>query len=192
MSCSGSSEHYKGMDDHTARGDVEFRAWYLRTSPRVYAYVRRYCSEDDCDDVIAEVYLTAWSRFDTLPGEPVPWLIGVARNVLANSWLARDRRRRLTAEWAGLNHLAAPDCAGQAVERTDLLRAIRSLNPDDQEVLLLAGWDGLDSSGIATVLGCSVAAARTRLSRARRRLADRLSDPAEAAHPQFRLVTEAH
>lgn len=180
------------MDNHSARSEAEFRAWYLRTSPRVYAYVRRYCSEDDCDDVLAEVYLTAWTRFDAVPAEPVPWLIGTARNVLANSWRARDRRRRVTAEWAELNHLAAPDCAGQAVERADLLRALGGLSPDDQEVLLLAGWDGLDSAGIATVLGCSVAAARTRLSRARRRLADRLSDPAEASHPQFRLVTEAH
>lgn len=180
------------MDIDTAGGEAEFRAWYQRTSPRVYAYVRRYCSEDDCDDVIAEVYLAAWSRFRDLPEEAVPWLIGTARNVLANAWRARDRRRRLTAELAGLENLASPDCAGQAVERTDLLRAIAALSPDDQEVLLLAGWDGLDSSGIATVLTCSVVAARARLSRARRRLAVRLSDPAEATHSQFRLVTEVN
>ena len=157
----------------------------------MYAYVRRYCSEDDCDDVIAEVYLTAWTRRDDLPAEGVPWLISTARNVLANAWRARDRRRRLTAQWADLNDLAAPDCSGPASERADVVRAIAGLSPDDQEVLLLAGWDGLDSAGIATVLGCSIAAARARLSRARRRLADRLSDPAETSHPKFRLVTEA-
>ena len=178
--------------DIDTNGEVEFRAWYQRTSPRVYAYVRRYCSEDDCDDVIAEVYLAAWTRFDELPAEAVPWLIGTARNVLANSWRARERRRRLVAALTGLDSVAAPDCAGQAVERADLLRAIAALRADDQEVLLLAGWDGLDSSGIATVLGCSVVAARARLSRARRRLADGLSDTSEAPDPRFHLVAEAN
>ena len=79
-----------------------------------------------------------------------------------------------------------------AVERTDLLRAISQLSADDQEVLLLAGWDGLDSSGIAAVLGCSVAAARTRLSRARRRLAGRLNASLDARSPLLRLVPEVN
>lgn len=192
VSRSGASGHYEGMEIDTTGGEAEFRAWYQRTSPRVYSYVRRYCPEDDCDDVIAEVYLVAWTRLAELPDDAVPWLIGTARNVLANSWRARDRRQRTLAEVAGLHHLAAPDCAGQAVERTDLLRALGKLSPGDQEILLLAGWDGLDSSGIATVLGCSVLAARARLSRARRRLADRLNDTAEAPNHQLRLVTEVN
>ncbi|MDQ7991695.1 MAG: sigma-70 family RNA polymerase sigma factor [Propionicimonas sp.] len=178
--------------EEAAAGEAEFRAWYQRTSPRVYAYVRRHCPDDDCDDVIAEVYLVAWTRLAELPADAVPWLIGTARNVLANSWRARSRRRQLAAELAGLNDLASADPAGLAVERTDLLRAIGQLGADDQEVLLLAGWDGLDSSGIATVLGCSVAAARTRLSRARRRLADRLNASLDAPSSLLRLVPEVN
>lgn len=178
--------------DNAMAGEAEFRAWYQRTSPRVYAYVRRYCADDDCDDVIAEVYLVAWTRLAELPVDAVPWLIGTARNVLANSWRARSKRRQLAAELAGLNELAAADPAALAVERTDLLTGISRLSAADQEVLLLAGWDGLDSSGIATVLGCSVAAARTRLSRARRRLADRLNASLDAPTPLLRLVPEAN
>lgn len=178
--------------DNAMAGEAEFRAWYQRTSPRVYAYVRRYCPDDDCDDVIAEVYLVAWTRLAELPVDAVPWLIGTARNVLANSWRARSKRRQLAAELAGLNELAAADPAALAVERTDLLTGISRLSAADQEVLLLAGWDGLDSSGIATVLGCSVAAARTRLSRARRRLADRLNASLDAPTPLLRLVPEAN
>lgn len=129
--------------DTTVTTEADFRAWYERTSPRVYAYVRRYCRDADCDD---------------LPSDSVPWLIGTARNVLANSWRAPSKRQRLTAELGTLTTLAAPDLAGQAVERTDLLRALIRLSQPDQEVLLLAGWDGLDSAGLATALGCSVAA----------------------------------
>ncbi|MCB0910252.1 MAG: sigma-70 family RNA polymerase sigma factor [Propionibacteriaceae bacterium] len=178
--------------DNATASEAEFRAWYQRTSPRVYAYVRRYCPDDDCDDVVAEVYLVAWTRLAELPSDAVPWLIGTARHVLSNSWRARGRRRQLVAELAGLNDLATADPAGIAVERADLLRVISRLRSDDQEVLLLAGWDGLDSAGIATVLGCSVAAARTRLSRARRRLVDRLNAPLDTPSPVLRLVPEAN
>jgi RNA polymerase sigma-70 factor (ECF subfamily) len=156
----------------------------------VYAYVRRYSTEADCDDVIAEVYLTAWRRFDDLPADSVPWLIGTARNVLANSWRARGKRQRLTAELVNLTALAAPDLAGQAVERTDLLRAVSRLGQSDQEVLLLAGWDGLDSAGLATALGCSATAARARLSRARRRLADGLDARTKVPSPLLQLIPE--
>lgn len=179
--------------DNATAGEAEFRAWYQRTSPRVYAYVRRYCSDDDCDDVIAEVYLVAWTRLAELPADAVPWLIGTARNVLANSWRARGRRRQVTAELAGMDDLASPDPAGLAVERTDLVRAIGRLSAADQEVLLLAGWDGLDSAGIATVLGCSAVTARARLSRARRRLAGHLNASLDdAPSPLLALVPEVN
>ncbi|MFV0406410.1 MAG: RNA polymerase sigma factor [Propioniciclava sp.] len=42
--------------------------------------------------------------------------------------------------------------------------------------MLLAGWDGLDSGGIAAVLGISPTAVRARLSRARQRLTRELAD----------------
>lgn len=194
MSRSVPHRHYWGMDtDNATAGEAEFRAWYQRTSPRVYAYVRRYCSDDDCDDVIAEVYLVAWTRLAELPADAVPWLIGTARNVLANSWRARGRRRQVTAELAGMDDLASPDPAGLAVERTDLVRAIGRLSAADQEVLLLAGWDGLDSAGIATVLGCSAVTARARLSRARRRLAGHLNASLDdAPSPLLALVPEVN
>ena len=193
MSHTAPPRHYGSVSiDEGATGEAEFRTWYERTSPRLYAYVRRYCADADCDDVIAEVYLIAWTRLAELPADALPWLIGTARNVLANSWRARGRRRELTAQLADLHAVAAPDCAGPAVERTDLLRAIGRLTASDQEVLLLAGWDGLDSTALATVLGCSSVTARARLSRARRRLADRLDGTAHGSASLSRLIPEVN
>ncbi len=180
------------MSTDPSTSEADFRDWYERTSRRLYAYVRRYCAEDDCDDVIAEVYLAAWRHFDELPTDAMPWLIGTARKVMANSWRARGRRQRLAVELANLDRMATTDCAGQAVERTDLLRALARLNADDQEILLLAGWDGLTSAGIATALGCSPVAARARLSRARSRLAGALSTASGATIPLLQLVPEAN
>jgi RNA polymerase sigma-70 factor (ECF subfamily) len=176
---------------HTDTPEAEFHSWYQRTSPRIFAYVRRQCDPADCEDVIAEVYLAAWRHFTDLPSDPMPWLFGTARKVLANHWRSKSRRERLTTTIAGLNHVASPDCATTAVERSDLLHALSRLTTDDREVLLLVGWDGLDASGVAEVLGCTTTAARARLSRARRRLATHL-DPHLSQAPALSLVTEGN
>ena len=68
---------------------------------------------------------------------------------------------------------AEPDLAGGVVDLTVMVAALNSLDAEDRDVLLLAGWDGLEAAGIGRVLGCSAGAARMRLSRARQRLEDR-------------------
>lgn len=55
-----------------------------------------------------------------------------------------------------------------------LRAALASLSERDQEVLRLVAWDGLTPAQVAVVLGCTPVAARTRLHRARGRLAVRL------------------
>lgn len=53
----------------------------------------------------------------------------------------------------------------------DEVTAFTSLREDDRKVLILAAWEGLTGRELAVALGCSDAAATTRLSRARSRLA---------------------
>lgn len=177
-------EHEPGRDD--------FRQLFRTTNRRVYAFVRRHCDEADCDDLIAEVYLAAWRHFDQLPPEPLPWLLGTSRKVLANHWRSRGRRRRLAAEMASISQLAAADCATQAVDRTDLLTALGRLSEEDREILLLTGWDGLDSAEASAVLHCSSEAARARLSRARKRLTEQLNGSDCAPDTALRLIAKAH
>lgn len=172
--------------------EAEFRRFHERTSPRVYGYVRRHCQEAESDDVIAEVYLVAWRRWGAIPADPLPWLLATARKTLANHWRSRDRQERLATELRGVQRLASPDPATQAVERADLLAALAGLDADDREILLLVGWDGLDSAGAATVLGITATAARARLSRARRRLAARIDPPRPATQSRLSLLTEGN
>jgi RNA polymerase sigma factor (sigma-70 family) len=139
----------------------------------VLAYVlRRVDDREDAADVLAETFLIAWRRLEDVPrGDGArPWLLGVARRVLANQ--RRGARRhfgladRLGRELAG--RLATVDEASE----TDLLvrRALASLSERDREVLMLAAWEGLSPAEIATAIGVSRVTARSRLHRARRRL----------------------
>jgi RNA polymerase sigma-70 factor (ECF subfamily) len=149
---------------------TRFRTFYQETSPRLFRYLRRHCAANDVEDILAEVYLIAWRRFADVPGMELPWLIATARNVLANHWRTQQRGERAEAEMQALYQLAAePDPANQALSRMEILDALGRLSPDDREVLLLAGWDGLDSAALGKALGCTAVTARVRLSRARRR-----------------------
>lgn len=179
------------MSTNPAAQHSEFRDCFHRTHRRLYAYVRRHCDEADCDDVIAEVYAAAWRHFSQLPTDPMPWLIGAARKVLANHWRSRSRRQRLAADIAGIESLAAPDLADQSLDRLTLVTALAKLSEDDRDLLLMVGWDGLDGDGVAAALGCSAEAARTRLSRARRRLLDHI-DQSASPPLQHCTTSEGH
>lgn len=162
---------------------------YERTSARVFGYVRRRCEADDCADVVADVYLVAWRRFDAIPADPLPWLLGVARRILADRWRSLERRQRLALELRGFQQVVSPDGATQVVEKMTMIKALGELSPDDREVLLLTAWDGLDAAGVAQVLRISPTAARARLSRARHRLMARFdAQPTDLSTP--RLATE--
>lgn len=94
------------------------------------------------------------ASLDDVPGDALPWLLGVARRVLANRRRSENRgvalRARIRSEQsAGGGVIATPDADSPA------LRALWSLSERDQEVLMLAAWDGLDRGQAAAVLGIS-------------------------------------
>jgi RNA polymerase sigma factor (sigma-70 family) len=161
-----------------------FEALYAAHHPHVFGYVMRRCDRsDDAADAIAETFLVAWRRLDDAPaGDQLRlWLYGVARRVLANQ--RRGARRRLALADRLRSDLTAhmTVSAGHVGEREALRTAFSSLSPDDREVLALEAWEELSSQQIAKVLGCSSAAARTRLHRARRRLQRALTQHGAAA-----------
>lgn len=166
---------------------MEFEELFGRVSLPVRRYVSRHVESSDCDDVVAEVFLVAWRRLDDVPDDPLPWLLGTARRVIANYWRGRERRQRHEAEMRALARWAGePDVAGGVVGRAEMLESLGLLSVDEREVLLLAGWDGLDSAGLARVLGCAPGAARMRLRRARQHLEGLLAgrEPDLAAAPR--------
>lgn len=96
--------------------------------------------------------------------------------MLADQRRAVGRRRSLSERL----HL---DARGDGVARdweppagltAQLASALAGLTEHEREALLLVAWEGLSAADAARVAGCSVAAFRVRLHRARRRVAGRL------------------
>ena len=139
---------------------------------RVQAYALRHVDPHDAQEVVSETFLIAWRRQTSLPADPLPWLLVVARNVVRNQ--RRTARRRSVAEdqLVSLERVAraSEDTVVTVGRRDAMIAALLRLTPKDREALLLTGWDGLAPAEAAQVAGCSVAAFKMRLSRARRRL----------------------
>ena len=168
------------------------RAFEAHYQP-LYAYaISRLRERGAADDVVADVFTTAWRRVETLPGEPEtrPWLFGVARNVVRNSQRSVRRRSRLTDRLISLRADEVP--APQITDDDDLAAAMESLGADDREMLMLVAWDGLTPSEVGTVFGITANAARLRLHRARRKLADHLETTCSSASGHDSVTTTSN
>ena len=153
--------------------DTEFRRIYDEHFPAIRSYCLRRLPNADANDAISEVFLTAWRRREAIPDPPLPWLYGVARNVVRNARRSTRRSMRITSRLAAEPSYPEPGADVPVVRHEDdqaVLDALATLSVQDQEVLMLRAWEGLSASGIATVVGCSLAAAEKRLSRASKRL----------------------
>src|SRR5262249_33967251 len=127
----------------------------------------------DAADVVAETFLVAWRRLDDVPAgdETRPWLLGVARRVLANQRRGELRRRQLGERLrADVARLVPANVATVDETAARVREAVGRLSDDDREFVLLATWEGLEPGEIARVMGIGSGAARTRLHRARSRL----------------------
>jgi RNA polymerase sigma-70 factor, ECF subfamily len=157
------------MDDQ-----ARFELLYRKYADRVHAYARRRSDAVTADEVVAEVFLVAWRRLDRVPTRALPWLLAVARRVLANQ--RRSTRRAIALRDRLGAGLAVPD---EGTNDDGVRSALRSLSERDREVLLLVAWEGLSQSEVAEVLAIARPAVATRLHRARRRLAAALADQDE-------------
>ncbi len=178
-----------------AMDEALFRQLFNATYSRLVAYARRRSFDSaEADDVVAEVYAIAWRRRADIPTDTpaLPWLYGIAANVLRNSRRAGTRRlqlvERLQTEPTATNPATSLDPADSAEEtdRSDLRLALERLSWDDQEVLRLVTWEGLSHAEAGQALGCSTNAVGIRVHRARQRLETELNNVRNSDTPSER------
>lgn len=125
------------------------------------------------------------------PDKVLPWLYGIATNVV------RNRRRAERRFAAGLRRLPVPQPEASFAERSDerlddeqqmrrVLALLAQLPRYEQDVFVLGTWMGLSYEDAAVALDIPVGTVRSRLSRARRHL--RELDPA-FGHEEGRTPT---
>ena len=152
------------------RAERDFEELYALHAGAVRGYAMRRCDSETADDVVADVFLVAWRRRAELPDEPLPWLLGTARHVLANHARGQSRRVRLQDRLAAQPASVAAPAHADSRESAHLRAALESLSERDRELLLLMAWEGLELQQAAEVLGVRPNTLAVRFHRARRRL----------------------
>ncbi|MFK0169498.1 RNA polymerase sigma factor [Streptomyces sp. NPDC090306] len=172
-------------DNETRRrvrdGDrAAFALLYERHARAVYNHGLRLTGDwSTAEEVMSETFLAAWrarTRVEEDGGTLLPWLLGIATHKAENA--RRGFRRRQSFLARQQQPRPQEDFAGETAGRIDDARRLRAvhaslgrLRRQEREVLALCVWGGLDYRQTADALGIAVGTVRSRLSRARRKLA---------------------
>ena len=155
-------------------------AVYERNVDAIYAYLARRLGPDQGEELTSQVFLEAFTneeRFDARRGNERAWLFGIAVNVLRHHHRQEARRRRAVARLQGRGRVveieeeSALDRVWARDSRDEIATCLAELAPGEREVLLLHAWTDLTYADIAGALDLPIGTVRSRLSRARTRLA---------------------
>jgi RNA polymerase sigma factor (sigma-70 family) len=157
---------------------AEFAVVYDRHAAVVFRFLVRRVGRDTSEELLGDTFRIAFERRDTFDisrPNALPWLYGIATNLLARHRRTEARRLRAVERIAAAReHDSVADDAASAVDARARYRAaadaIASLPDSERDALLLFVWEELDYEDIAFALGVPVGTVRSRLNRARRRL----------------------
>jgi RNA polymerase sigma-70 factor (ECF subfamily) len=173
------------VDDAERRAVID--VWFRAYAARVQAYLLHRTDPQTAQDVLQEVFVTAFRKADQVQDPPLGWLFGTARRLLANRYRGLRRHDELIARL--MADVGEESEAGTYELKQAFAHTLATLPAGDQEVLTLAAWYDLTLLQAAEALGCSPSAYAVRLHRARKRLADALEAAGyRGASPAGRLA----
>jgi RNA polymerase sigma-70 factor (ECF subfamily) len=160
--------------------EASVRDALLATVPNLRAFAISLCgSVDRADDMVQETMLRALSHIDSFrPGTNMSaWLF----TILLNHFRSEYRKRRREVEDPDAGHTDhTENLKSQAeqighMEFTELRDALAQLPPDQREALILIGASGFSYKEAAKTCECAVGTIKSRVHRARLRLAKLMS-----------------
>jgi RNA polymerase sigma factor (sigma-70 family) len=168
------------------RASELFAEIFDRHHAAVHAYAARRAGVDAADDVLADVFLTAFTlrtRFKPSAESALPWLYGIAGNILKRRWRSLATTDRLHRSVAHHTVAASDSHEDGVADRLDsaadwvvVRDVLDELADGDREAILLFAWEELSYPEIAVAMDIPVGTVRSRIHRARARLREALGD----------------
>lgn len=157
--------------------EPELRDALLGAVPSLRAFAISLCGQvDRADDLVQDTLLRALSHIDRFErGTNLnAWLFTILRNLFHSEY--RKRRREVEdPDGSYAARLKTQPEQASRLDFEDFRTALAKLPPDQREALLLVGASGFSYEEAATICTCAVGTIKSRVNRARSRLASLLA-----------------
>jgi RNA polymerase sigma-70 factor (ECF subfamily) len=163
-----------GLMTALGQGDKQaFTEFARRHMPAMLGFARRYLASSESEDVVQEAFTRVWlkaAQWQDRGVSPRSWLIRIVYNLCIDN--LRRRHDENEQALAGLADTAAGPAQQleQDKAHAQLVQALRTLPERQRSALMLTVYHSLSNRETADVLGISVEALESLLSRGRRRL----------------------
>ncbi len=178
------------MTDATQRlGDADFKRELAGLIPHLRAFARSLCGDPTlADDLAQDAMLKAWNAREHYQAgtNMKAWAFTILRNVFYSEKRRSWRRQPLDPEVAEATLVSASN-PSDSIDLLALRNALSMLPDDQREALILVGAGGLAYEEAAEVCGCAVGTIKSRVSRARKAVAE-LIDSNKAAYSSDRSI----
>lgn len=155
----------------------DFKAALMEVTPHLRAFARSLCGDPvQADDLVQDALLKAWNARESYTENTSfkAWTF----TILRNSFYSEKRRSwRSTGLEPGVAEatLVASDDPDKGLELVALRNALEHLPQDQREAIILIGAGGMAYDEAAEIVGCAVGTIKSRVSRARKALAELLN-----------------
>ena len=150
-----------------------FSFLYNQNVNRIYNYIfYRVGSEDDAEDITSRVFYRAFGHIQTYEDKGIPfsaWLYRIAHNLIANWHRDKQRRKEVSLDdQPELPHrVDLPETWIEKKQEMELLlKGIRRLAPDRQQLFFLKYLEDLSNAEIAVIMGRTEGAIKSLYHRA--------------------------
>ena len=157
----------------------QFHQQLLAAIPKLRAFALSLAAHaDQADDLVQETLLKAWDHQNSFQqGTNIrAWLF----TILRNAYFSQLRKRRREVEDADGDYAAGvtTPCAQEGqLDMADLRIALQQLPHDQREAVVLVGASGFSYQEVAEICGVPVGTVKSRVNRARNKLAALLGMP---------------
>lgn len=152
-----------------ALSDEHFRDVLVQIIPQLRVFARGLCSgRAIADDMVQDALTRAWAarRSFEAGSNFRAWIFMILRN----QYYTTARKLSRTVSWdpeASERLLVSPPSQEWGLEVAGVAAALQKLPPEQREVLMLVGANGLSYEEAAEVAGCAVGTIKSRLARGR-------------------------
>lgn len=164
--------------------DTSLRDDLVAAIPNMRAFAISLCgNRDRADDLVQEALVKAWNHLESFEqGTNLKaWLFTILRNAYFSE-LRKTKREIADSDGQFAARQAVPAEQQGHLDLVDLNNALAKLPADQREAVILVGAEGFSYEDAAGICGCAVGTVKSRVNRARTKLAELMSDePANEA-----------